>query len=115
VYEHGEPSKGFPMVDLSLEGEDVAPDTSQDEEITRKLFVDLNHSLLGPLDDGHIIIFSDSEEEEEVREDDGTDAEAAPSFARNSQAPTASADDDDDAPDKGQDDSSDGGDEVGTP
>jgi hypothetical protein len=33
MYEHGEPSEGFPVVDLSSEEEDAFPDTSHDEEI----------------------------------------------------------------------------------
>jgi hypothetical protein len=33
MYEDGEPSEGFPMVDLSSQEEDTFPDTLQDEEI----------------------------------------------------------------------------------
>jgi hypothetical protein len=64
MYEHGEPFEGFSMVELSSEEEDVIPDTSQDEEITQKLFNDLNHGLLGPPGDDHIIVLSDPDEEE---------------------------------------------------
>jgi hypothetical protein len=60
MYEHGRPSKGLLVVDLSSEEEEAAPNTSQDEEITRKLFGDLNCGLLGPPDDDNIIILSDS-------------------------------------------------------
>jgi hypothetical protein len=90
MYEHSEPSEGFSVVDLSSGEEDATPDTSQDEEITRRLFSNLNRCLLGPPDDGHIIILNDSKEEEEVREDDDADGEAAPSSDRNSPASTTS-------------------------
>jgi hypothetical protein len=36
MYEHGRPSKGLLVVDLSLEEEEAAPNTSQDEEIAPK-------------------------------------------------------------------------------
>jgi hypothetical protein len=109
-----------------LEEEDIFPDTSRDEEIVRKLFGERNCGFLRPSGDGNMIILSDSDEEEKVHEDDCADAEAAPSFAGNSPAPTAFAADTVDAPngapdgsnggstpDRVQDDSSDGGDEVG--
>jgi hypothetical protein len=114
MYEHGKPSKGFPVVDLSSEEEDTFPDTSRDEEIARKLFGDLNRGLLGPPGDDNIIVLSDTE--------------ATTSSAGDSSAPTAFAADDDDAPngvqddsngsstpDRVQGDSSDGGDEASTP
>jgi hypothetical protein len=69
----------FAVVDLSSREEDAFPDTSQDEEIVRKLFGDLNRGLLGLPDDDNMIILNDSDEEEEVREDDRADAEATPS------------------------------------
>jgi hypothetical protein len=52
VYEHDEPSEGFPVVDLSLEEKDAMPDTSRDEEIAWKIFGGLNHGLLGPPGNG---------------------------------------------------------------
>jgi hypothetical protein len=109
MYEHGEPSEAFLVVDLTLEEEDAAPDTSRDEEIACKLSGDLNHGLLGPPNDDKIIILSDSEEEDKVCEDDRDDAKAAPSSARNSPAPTASVANDDDTPNEVQGDSSGGG------
>jgi hypothetical protein len=84
MYEHGEPSEGFPMVDLSSEEEEATSDTSWEEEITHKLFGDLNHDLLRPPGDDNVIIISDSKEEEDVREDDDVDAEVAPSSTWNS-------------------------------
>jgi hypothetical protein len=60
------------VVDLSsLDEENLIPNTSRDAEFARRLFGDLNNRLLQPLDDGKIIILSDSnEEEEEVHEED---------------------------------------------
>jgi hypothetical protein len=101
------------VVDQSLEEEDVAPDTSQDEDITHKLFGDLNHSLLGPSDSSNIIVIIDSEREKEVREDDRADVDATPFSLRDSPSPYASTDDD--ISDGVQDDSSDGGDGANTP
>jgi hypothetical protein len=128
MYKHGEPFEGSLVVDLSSEEEDASPDTSRDEEISQKLFGDLNRGLLGPPGDGNIIILIDSNEEEEVQEDDRANAEATPSSARNFPAPITSAAADDDAPDEVQDCSSggdtpdpvqggnsDGGDEANVP
>ncbi|XP_066385164.1 predicted GPI-anchored protein 58 [Miscanthus floridulus] len=46
-----------------------SPDTSRDEEITRKLFVELNHEAIGILGDGSLVILS-SDSEEEVTEEE---------------------------------------------
>jgi hypothetical protein len=62
MYEHDKPYEGFPVVALSLEEDDTAPDTLRDKDIARKLFGDLNHDLLGPLHDGIIIVISDFDE-----------------------------------------------------
>jgi hypothetical protein len=83
------------VVDLSFYEEEIFPDTSQDEEFAQRLFAELNRELLGPPDDGNIIILSDSDEEEEVHEEITADT--------------------DDAPDGMQDDNSDGGDKVDSP
>jgi hypothetical protein len=104
VREHGRPSEGISVVDLSFGEEDDFLDTSHDEEFTRRLFDDLNRGLLGPLGD----------EEEEVREDT-VDAEATPPSIVNSLTPTVSAIDADDVFEEKQDDNSDGGDEAGNP
>jgi hypothetical protein len=108
MYEHGEPSKGFPVVDLTLEDEDATFNTSRDEKTARKLFDDLNCGFRGPPDDGNIIVLSNSEEEKEVCKDNRTNVETTPSSARNSLAPIASSADNDDEPDKVQGDSSGG-------
>jgi hypothetical protein len=128
MYEHDEPSERFPVVDLSSGEEGASPNTSWDEEITRKFFSDPNHGFLRPPDDGNVIVLSNSDEEEQVCEDDHANAEAAPSSAGDSLTPTASTIDDNDAldgvqndsngsstPDRVQGGSSDGGDEVGMP
>jgi hypothetical protein len=107
------------MVDLASSSgkKDFFADTSLDEELTRKLFGDLNRNILGPPGDGKIIVLSDSDDEDEVHEDVVVNVEAAPPSAVNSPVTpaSASASDADETPDGVQDDSSDGGDEAGSP
>jgi hypothetical protein len=115
---HGTPSKGFPTVSLDTEDDNEdwnVPDTSWDEEITRKLFSDLNCDLLGLPSDGLVIVISDSEEKEHG--DDHANVDDALSFLRVPPAPSVSATDDDGTPDRVQDDSSGSGteDEARTP
>jgi hypothetical protein len=95
--EHSELFEGFPVVNLSSDEEDAIPDTSRDEDITYKLFGDLNCGLLGPPDDDNVIVINYSEEEE-VCENDHVDADAMPSSLRISLAPSASIANDDDSP-----------------
>jgi hypothetical protein len=66
MYEHDEPSEGFLVVDISSREEGAFPNNSCDEEITRRLFNDLNHGLLGPPNNDNIIVLSDSNEEEQL-------------------------------------------------
>jgi hypothetical protein len=109
-------------VDLSSSSDEecLIPDTSQDEEFARRLFGDLNRSVLEPPSDDKFIIPSDSDEEEEVCEEDAANTEAVPSSTVKSLTPTASVDNIDDA-DKGDSPNraiggrSSGGDEVGLP
>jgi hypothetical protein len=105
------------MVDLASPSgeEDFFADTSRDEELARKLFGDLNRDILGPSGDGKIIVLSDSDDEDEAHEDAAVNAEAAPPFAVNSPVTPASVSDADETLDGLQDDSSDGGDEAGSP
>jgi hypothetical protein len=105
------------MVDLASPSgeEDFFADTSRDEELARKLFGDLNRDSLGPPGDGKIIVLSDSDDEDEAHEDTAVNAEAAPPSAANSPATPTSTSDADETPDGVQDDSSDGGDEAGSP
>jgi hypothetical protein len=81
------------MVDLSSSSDDgdLIADVSWDEVLTRRLFGDLNHDVLGPPGNGKIIILSDFDEEEEVHEKNVADAEAAPSSVVRSPVPTTSA------------------------
>ncbi|WP_428740089.1 hypothetical protein, partial [Sulfurimonas sp.] len=76
---------------------------------------DLNCDFLGPPGDGKIIVLSDFDDEDEAHEDTAVNAEAAPPSIANSLATPASASDADETPDGVQDDSSDGGDEAGSP
>jgi hypothetical protein len=69
----------------------------RDEEFARRLFGDLNRDFLRSLDDGKIIILSDSDEDKEVHEEKAIDIEVAPSSAARSPTPTASTDDADGA------------------
>jgi hypothetical protein len=103
------------MVDLgsSSDEEDFFADTSWDEELTRKLFGDLNHDILEPLGDGKIIVLSDSDDEDEVHEDAAVSTEAAPPSAVNS--PVTPASNANETSDGVQADRSDGGDEAGSP
>jgi hypothetical protein len=102
MYEHGEPSKGFPMEDLDSEDKDENPDalnTLWDEEIVYKLFDDLNRDLLGLPGDDKVIVINNSGEED--REDNHANADVAPSSLRVSLTPSASTIDDDGTPDGG--------------
>jgi hypothetical protein len=95
--------------------EDSVIDTSWDEELTRKLFGDLNRDILGPPSDGKIIVLSDSDDEDETHEDAAVNAEAAPPSAVNSTDSPTSTPDADDTSDGVPDDNADGGDEAGSP
>jgi hypothetical protein len=84
------------VVDLfsSSHEEDPIPDTSHDFEFTQHLYGELNRSLLGPPDDGKIIILNDSDKEkEEVHEEKSTGVEDAATSATVNLASTASTDD----------------------
>jgi hypothetical protein len=109
VFEQEDSSRQAPVVFLSSSSDDegLIPDTSCDEELVRRLFGDFNHNILGPPDDGNIIILSDSVEEEEVHEEDVVDTEAMPSSATGILASTTSATDTDEALKGRQDDNSD--------
>jgi hypothetical protein len=104
-------------VDLasSLGEEDSFADTSRDEELARKLFDDLNRDILGPPNDGKIIVLNDSDDEDEMHENATVNAEAAPPSAANSADSPTSAPDVDETPDGVPDDNADGEDEVDLP
>jgi hypothetical protein len=110
------------VVDLSSSSDegDLIVDVSWDEEYTKRFFGDINRDVLGSPDDGKIIILNDSDEQEEVCEEKAADAEAVPSSAARSPAPTVSAVDADgtyksNTPDRATDGCSSGGDEAGFP
>jgi hypothetical protein len=130
VFEQGGPSGNIIVIELSSSSdeEDFFADIMRDAEFARRLFGNLNRDLLGPPDDGKVIVLSDFKEEEEVHEETAADAEATPSTAVKSLTPTAFAADTDEDPRKIQDDNSDdlspgpdtgkssgGGDEVSSP
>jgi hypothetical protein len=46
------------------------PDTNHDEEIVRKLFVELNREAIGILGDGGLVILSSDDEEEATEEEE---------------------------------------------
>jgi hypothetical protein len=115
VCEHGGPFEVILVVDLYSDEEESFPDITQYEEFARRLFGELNRRLLGPPDDGNVIILGDSDEEEEVRKEVTTDADAASPSVVNSLALSVSIANVDDAPDGVQGDSSDGGDKASSP
>jgi hypothetical protein len=95
------------VVDLTSDEEDNAfPDTSRDEVFARRLFGNLNYGLLRPPGDNKVIVLSDANEEDEVHKETAADADATPSSAVRSTAPTISTTDKD--PKGEQDDNSDG-------
>jgi hypothetical protein len=63
VFEQGNTSGKTPMLDPSS----FIVDTSRDEELTRKLFGDLNRDILRPPGDGMIIVLDDSAEAEKEK------------------------------------------------
>jgi hypothetical protein len=85
------------VIDLSSSSdeEDLITATSRDFELAQRLFGELNRAVLGPSDDGKIIILSDSNEEE-AREEKTTRNEDVTASAVVNPAPTSA--DTDNAP-----------------
>jgi hypothetical protein len=79
---------------LSSDEEDLIAATSCDFEFAQRLFGKLNRAVLGPPDDGKIIVLSDSGEEE-VREEKtiGTKTVAASTTVKPASIASANADD----------------------
>jgi hypothetical protein len=96
------------MIDLSLSSdeENFIDDTSHDVEFDRKLFYDLNCSIIGPPGDGKTIILDDSNEEKEAPDDKTADTELTTTSTVVNPVPTASAVADD-APEGAKNDNSD--------
>jgi hypothetical protein len=72
VFEQGGPFGKAPVIDLSSSSdeEDSFADTSRDFEFAQWLYGELNQDLVGPPDDGNVIILSNSDKEkEEAREE----------------------------------------------
>jgi hypothetical protein len=88
-----EPFGKAPVIDLSSSSDekDLIVATSHDFEFTQRLFDEINHVVLGPPDDGKIIILSDFDEEE-VREEKTTSTEDVVTSAAVNPASTASVD-----------------------
>jgi hypothetical protein len=96
VFEQGGSGKA-PVIDLSssLDDEDIIAATSRDFEFTQRLFGDLNCVVLGPPDDGKVIILDDSDEEKEAQEEKTACTELATISAAVNLTLTASTDIDD--------------------
>jgi hypothetical protein len=108
VLEQGGPFGKAPIMDLSSSSDEegLIPDALQDVEFARRFFGDLNRDILGPPDDGKVIILNDYDEEE-VHEEVTADADGVPSSAARIPASTASTVDTDEALKGVQDDNSD--------
>jgi hypothetical protein len=80
-------------------------DTSRDEEFTKKLFGDLNRDILGPPDDGKIIIIDDSDNDDEAQEEGmaGAEPTAVPAPAADTPVGTRVDNSDDQGSDGGDD------------
>jgi hypothetical protein len=65
VFKQGNASEKTPMIDPSS----FIVDSLRDEELTRKLFADLNRDILGPPGDGKIIVLDDSDDDGEAQEE----------------------------------------------
>jgi hypothetical protein len=107
VFEQGNASGKIPMLDPSS----FIVDTSHDEELTRKLFGDLNRDILGPPGDGKIIILDDSDDDDKAQEEKTVDIESttAPASVDNALAEVRIGNSDDHGPDQ----EADGGDNDG--
>jgi hypothetical protein len=96
VLEQGGLSGMAPVVDLfsPLDEEEPIHDTTRDFEFAQCLFGELNHDLLGPHDDGKVIILSDSDKEkEDVHEEKSAGAEDAATSVAVNPVSTTSTDD----------------------
>jgi hypothetical protein len=83
VSEQGNASRKIPM----LEPSSFIVDTSCDEEITRKLFSDLNRDILGSPGDGKIIILDDSNNDGKAQEETTAEIESTVAPASTDDAP----------------------------
>ncbi len=86
-------------------------DTSHDEELTRKLFGDLNRDILGPPGDSKIIALDDSDDDGEAQEEKTAGIESTTATASADDAPAGAKISNSD--DQGPDQEADGGDDSG--
>jgi hypothetical protein len=96
VFEQWGPFGKALVVDLSSpsDEEEHIHDTAHDFEFTQHLFGELNRDLLGPPDNGNVIILSDSDEgKEKVHEEKSASVEDVATSAAVNSVSTASADD----------------------
>jgi hypothetical protein len=96
VFEQWGPFGKALVVDLSSpsDEEEHIHDTAHDFEFTQHLFGELNRDLLGPPDNGNVIILSDSDEGKEVaHEEKSASVEDVATSAAVNSVSTASADD----------------------
>jgi hypothetical protein len=107
VFEQGNASEKIPMIDPSS----FIVDPSRDEELTRKLFGDLNYDILGPPGDGKIIILDGSDDDDEAQEEKTAGIKSTAAPASTDDAPTEAkvGNSDDQGPDQKADGSDDSG------
>jgi hypothetical protein len=107
VFEQGNASGKIPMIDPSS----FIVDPSHDEELTRKLFGDLNYDILGPPGDGKIIILDGSDDDDEAQEEKTAGIKSTAAPASTDDAPTEAkvGNSDDQGPDQKADGSDDSG------
>jgi hypothetical protein len=112
VFEQDNTSEKTPMLNPSS----FIVDTSRNEELTRKLFGDLNRDILGPLGNGKIIIIDNSNDDGETQEKT-TDIKstAAPASVDDAPAEARIGNSDDQEPDKEVDGSDNNGRSAGDP
>jgi tagatose-1,6-bisphosphate aldolase len=113
VFEQGNASRKTLMLDPSS----FIIDTSRDEELTRKLFDDLNRDILGPPGDGKIIVLDDSDDDGEAQEEKIADIESmtAPASADDAPAKVRIGNSDNQRPDQEADGGDNSGRSVGDP
>jgi hypothetical protein len=113
VFEQGNTSEKTPMIDPSS----FIIDTSRDEELTIKLFGDLNRDILGPPGDGKIIVLDDFDNDDEAQEEKtaGIESTTAPASADDAPAGAKIGNSDDQGPDQEADGGDDSGRSVGDP
>jgi hypothetical protein len=113
VFEQGNAFGKTPMIDSSS----FIVDTSCDEELTRKLFGDLNRDILEPPGDGKIIILDDTDDDGEAQEEKvvGIESMASPASADDAPAEAKIGNSDDQGPDQEADGGKDSGCNVDDP